>query len=538
MMLSELLTGIDGQGIADDDPRRRHGQLFRATSAPPSWPSSTARRRARSCHRCAGSRCSQPTSAATRRIEHPDLPFNDPGASLAAQLAIREPNARETNPATAGFGLQQVADEVAAGTGVGEDADQSISPPPTSSCFRKTTGKSLGTYLSSPGLDDQPVEVDGHKYDLALRFKRIYHPVLAHAKDFRFDRYTGTNTPKNYSSLVVLRIRAQHRSRSADLDEQSAAVRGHDVLPGRVSIARPRSGTVLQVVTNPGWMTPYVACMLVATGMLAHFGMMLVRFLRRRATKPLQRAGRSATRAHDSPTAVAHLRAIWFPALIVALLRRLRRSARLRMPESQAERNADLRIRQAAARVPRPHQALRHARPQHAANPFRQAGSHRQAKEAGSPSYSTSRENAGHRLAARCDLRLRQVASDHRIFRIENLDLLDSLGLEPRDGFRYSLNDLKDEARRTQRQIELADSWPSSRTRQRSLFQSKVLELATSCNCYCCARPVVPSPPISTEPEQLDASLEQSRTVIARTPRTPCAARRAARRAHRPIGCR
>ena len=44
-----------------------------------------------------------------------------------------------------------------------------------------------------------------------------------------------------------------------------------------------RSGTVLQVVTNPSWMTPYVACMLVATGMLAHFGVMLVRFLRRRA---------------------------------------------------------------------------------------------------------------------------------------------------------------------------------------------------------------------------------------------------------------
>ena len=29
-------------------------------------------------------------------------------------------------------------------------------------------------------------------------------------------------------------------------------------------------------------MTPYVACMLVGIGMLAHFGTMLVRFLRRR----------------------------------------------------------------------------------------------------------------------------------------------------------------------------------------------------------------------------------------------------------------
>ena len=42
------------------------------------------------------------------------------------------------------------------------------------------------------------------------------------------------------------------------------------------------TGTILQVVTNPSWMTPYVACMLVGIGMLAHFGTMLFRFLRRR----------------------------------------------------------------------------------------------------------------------------------------------------------------------------------------------------------------------------------------------------------------
>src|SRR5262249_11421842 len=41
--------------------------------------------------------------------------------------------------------------------------------------------------------------------------------------------------------------------------------------------------TVLQVVSNPSWMTPYAACMLVAIGMIAHFGSILVRFLRRRA---------------------------------------------------------------------------------------------------------------------------------------------------------------------------------------------------------------------------------------------------------------
>ena len=35
-------------------------------------------------------------------------------------------------------------------------------------------------------------------------------------------------------------------------------------------------------MTNTGWMIPYVACMLVATGMLAQFSITLLRFVRRR----------------------------------------------------------------------------------------------------------------------------------------------------------------------------------------------------------------------------------------------------------------
>jgi ABC-type transport system involved in cytochrome c biogenesis permease subunit len=43
------------------------------------------------------------------------------------------------------------------------------------------------------------------------------------------------------------------------------------------------SGTVLQVVRNPGWLLPYISCALVAGGMMLHFGMSLTGFLRRRA---------------------------------------------------------------------------------------------------------------------------------------------------------------------------------------------------------------------------------------------------------------
>ena len=43
-------------------------------------------------------------------------------------------------------------------------------------------------------------------------------------------------------------------------------------------------GTILQVVKNPGWLTPYLACVLIATGMIVQFLSHLVPFLRRRRT--------------------------------------------------------------------------------------------------------------------------------------------------------------------------------------------------------------------------------------------------------------
>ena len=40
--------------------------------------------------------------------------------------------------------------------------------------------------------------------------------------------------------------------------------------------------TTLQVVDNVGWMTPYVACMMVVVALVFHFGQTLLRYLQRR----------------------------------------------------------------------------------------------------------------------------------------------------------------------------------------------------------------------------------------------------------------
>jgi hypothetical protein len=49
----------------------------------------------------------------------------------------------------------------------------------------------------------------------------------------------------------------------------------------QASFKQGDTGTVLQVVRNPGWLLPYVACIIGALGMMVQFGMHLTRFIAR-----------------------------------------------------------------------------------------------------------------------------------------------------------------------------------------------------------------------------------------------------------------
>ena len=40
--------------------------------------------------------------------------------------------------------------------------------------------------------------------------------------------------------------------------------------------------TILQVVRNPGWLIPYIACVLISVGLVIQFGFSLAGFVRRR----------------------------------------------------------------------------------------------------------------------------------------------------------------------------------------------------------------------------------------------------------------
>jgi hypothetical protein len=147
-------------------------------------------------------------------------------------------------------------------------------------------GKNLGTWMAAlyfalvPRFGPQDVDVAGKTYRMELRYKRVYKPYSIHLVDFKHDRYLGTETPRNFSSLVRLHDPARSENREV-LIYMNNPLRYRGETFYQASFKQGDTGTILQIVRNPGWLLPYVACTLGALGMMLHFGMHLTRFMRR-----------------------------------------------------------------------------------------------------------------------------------------------------------------------------------------------------------------------------------------------------------------
>lgn len=219
-------------------------------------------------------------------LQHAKLPF---------KVVVREfnPNAniRGRAPATAPAGASEPP--TIATQGVGPNAvmtplrmtyKQDERNLPAAYIELVTPERSLGTWLVSADtrMPDQTVEHNGHTYIIALRFTRHYKPYTLTLQKFSHDRYAGTEIPKNFSSQIHLMtpdgrddrdvlIYMNNPLRYAGLTFYQASFE-----PGNDKV------TVLQVVRNPGWLMPYVACSLISLGLLIQFFIHLSGFFGKR----------------------------------------------------------------------------------------------------------------------------------------------------------------------------------------------------------------------------------------------------------------
>ena len=147
------------------------------------------------------------------------------------------------------------------------------------------TGREIDVYNCNIELIPQRIHVGNREYDLEWRFERGYKNYTMTLKDVRFDKYVGTkDKAKNYSSLVRLVDDKQHVDRDVLIwMNNPLRFSGETFYQSSFNVDHVGEATVFQVVRNQGWMIPYVSCMLVAIGMLAHFGNAASRFVRGRS---------------------------------------------------------------------------------------------------------------------------------------------------------------------------------------------------------------------------------------------------------------
>ncbi len=158
---------------------------------------------------------------------------------------------------------------------------------PTAVIELRQPARPLGTWLVSGHLErPQRVSVDGRDFELSLRLERHYKDFSLTLLKFSHDKYRGTEIPKNFSSKVRLQNARTGEDREVLIymnnplryDGQTFYQASFDKTDDRV--------TILQVVRNPTWLTPYFGCLVVALGLLVQFSISLHAHMKRRAAAP------------------------------------------------------------------------------------------------------------------------------------------------------------------------------------------------------------------------------------------------------------
>jgi ABC-type transport system involved in cytochrome c biogenesis permease subunit len=115
-------------------------------------------------------------------------------------------------------------------------------------------------------------------------------------------------------------------------------------------------------------------------------------------------------------------------------------------------------------------------------------------------------------------------AESHKVFRIKHEQLLTTMGLEKRSGFRYSIDEFRGKIGELEKQARLAHGVPAE---ERSLYQAAVLELANSLRHYLLLQQSFATPPtkMTDVREEVDfvISAPQSIAELARMTNVPLA---------------
>ncbi len=160
-----------------------------------------------------------------------------------------------------------------------------------------------------PGLKvaaPQTFQYNGRSYQMALRPVRYYKPYSIKLLAFHHDLYPGTDIPKNYSSKIHLANPSTGEDRDILIYMNNPLRYGGETFY-QASFESGDRGTILQVVRNPAALAPYIACSLVALGLIVQFLSHLSGFARRQAQRIKPPPARAAPAAPRLEPALARI---------------------------------------------------------------------------------------------------------------------------------------------------------------------------------------------------------------------------------------
>jgi ABC-type transport system involved in cytochrome c biogenesis permease subunit len=461
---------------------------------------------------------------AGKRISDKQLPVDVELVRFVPNSDLRKLREGEKPEATEGEGAHLAIEELRPGSGT--DTDSSVDfASAVVKFYRHGQDKPLGTWVLSQlfSLRDIPqqVTVGDKTYDAYLRFQRIYKPYAIKLDDVSQTTYLGTPTPRDYSSIV--------RIVDPELDIDRGNVRIWMNNPLRFAgetfyqsgyHADPKTGvegTTLQVVSNTGWMIPYVACTIIAVGMLAHFMVTLSRFLTRRntATIPPTKARGQAAKVREPSGSWTS----WVVPAAIALVFAGWAFSKARMPKP----TPDTMNLEAFGALPLAYEGRVKPFDTLARTTLRAVSGREYYRE--TPKEEKADKTLGERMTGSLPPKHSAIewlleliadpgkAADARVFRIENFDVLNTLGLPQRENFRYAIDEFREHGNRFEAEVSQARAKSKADKGSLTVYEKKLLEFDGKLRVYLALDAAfhpreVPDFPT---PEELEANPEESR---------------------------